>query len=148
MRPCTRNERIVREKSAAVRPFTQKITSEPVGTPRGSVAVMDGLYIFKCCADFLNILSLFRCEFTALLLPAVPFVNRTIPGRGIKPSGKKKARNRCLDCEFTSFGMFGVSDGANTHINKFLPRLDGCDHTSTNAPDPIRTPQLSVLGRE
>ncbi|MED6203226.1 hypothetical protein PIB30_113489 [Stylosanthes scabra] len=23
-----------------------------------------------------------------------------------------------------------------------------CDHTSTNAPDPIRTPQLSVLGRE
>ena len=25
---------------------------------------------------------------------------------------------------------------------------DGCDHTSTNAPDPIRTPQLRVLGRE
>ena len=25
---------------------------------------------------------------------------------------------------------------------------DGCDHTSTNAPDPIRTLQLSVLGRE
>ena len=25
---------------------------------------------------------------------------------------------------------------------------DGCDHTSTNAPDPIRTPQLSVLGQE
>ena len=25
---------------------------------------------------------------------------------------------------------------------------DGCDHTSTNASDPIRTPQLSVLGRE
>ena len=25
---------------------------------------------------------------------------------------------------------------------------DGCDHTSTNAPDSIRTPQLSVLGRE
>ena len=25
---------------------------------------------------------------------------------------------------------------------------DGCDHTSTNAPDPIRTPQLNVLGRE
>ena len=24
---------------------------------------------------------------------------------------------------------------------------DGCDHTSTNAPDPIRTPQLSVLGK-
>ena len=26
--------------------------------------------------------------------------------------------------------------------------LDGCDYTNTNAPDPIRTPQLSVLGRE
>ena len=25
---------------------------------------------------------------------------------------------------------------------------DGCDHTSTNAPDPIRTPQLNVLGQE
>ena len=25
---------------------------------------------------------------------------------------------------------------------------DGCDHTCSNAPDPIRTPQLSVLGRE
>ena len=25
---------------------------------------------------------------------------------------------------------------------------DGCDHISTNAPDPIRTPQLRVLGRE
>ncbi|CAL9760389.1 unnamed protein product, partial [Musa acuminata subsp. burmannicoides] len=23
-----------------------------------------------------------------------------------------------------------------------------CDHTSTKAPDPIRTPKLSVLGRE
>ena len=27
-------------------------------------------------------------------------------------------------------------------------KQDGCDHTSTNAPDPIRTPQLSVLERE
>ena len=26
--------------------------------------------------------------------------------------------------------------------------LNGCDHTSTNAPDPIRTPKLNVLGRE
>ena len=25
---------------------------------------------------------------------------------------------------------------------------DGCDHTSTNAPDPIITPHSSVLGRE
>ena len=27
-----------------------------------------------------------------------------------------------------------------------LARMYGCDHTSTNAPDPIRTPKLSVLG--
>ena len=25
---------------------------------------------------------------------------------------------------------------------------DGCDHTRTNASDPIRTPQLRVIGRE
>ena len=25
---------------------------------------------------------------------------------------------------------------------------DGCDHTGTNAPDPTRTPLLSVLGLE
>ena len=25
---------------------------------------------------------------------------------------------------------------------------DWCDHPSTNAPDPIRTPQLSLFGRE
>ena len=25
---------------------------------------------------------------------------------------------------------------------------DGCDRTNTNATDPIRTPQLSVLGRK
>ena len=24
---------------------------------------------------------------------------------------------------------------------------DGCDHTSTKAPDPIRNPQLTVFGR-
>ena len=25
---------------------------------------------------------------------------------------------------------------------------NGCDHTSTNAPNPIRTPQLRIFGRE
>ncbi|KAF1885763.1 hypothetical protein Lal_00008501 [Lupinus albus] len=40
-------------------------------------------------------------------------------------------------------------------LHLFFPREEfdraytcRCDHTSTNAPDPIRTPQLSVLGRE
>ncbi|GAB4837296.1 hypothetical protein Ancab_002188 [Ancistrocladus abbreviatus] len=32
--------------------------------------------------------------------------------------------------------------------NDVKGRRSGCDHTSTNAPDPIRTPQQSVLGRE
>ncbi|WVY89310.1 hypothetical protein V8G54_034824 [Vigna mungo] len=34
-----------------------------------------------------------------------------------------------------------------SHIYIDRATLDRCDHTSTNAPDPIRTPQLSVLGR-
>ena len=29
-----------------------------------------------------------------------------------------------------------------------IQEQDGCDHSSTNAPNPIRTPQLSMLGRE
>ena len=33
-------------------------------------------------------------------------------------------------------------------FNNILLEDTECDHTSTNAPDPIRTPQLSVLGRE
>ena len=45
----------------------------------------------------------------------------------------------------------GVGVGAAPqYVVKYIWRAkpDGCDHTSTNAPDPIRTPQLSVLGRE
>ena len=34
------------------------------------------------------------------------------------------------------------------HQYSLNPLPDGCDHTSTKAPDPIRTPKLSVLGRE
>ena len=30
----------------------------------------------------------------------------------------------------------------------YIAFSNDCDHTSTNAPDPIRTPQLSMLGRE
>ena len=35
-----------------------------------------------------------------------------------------------------------------THLTFARAAHGGCDHTSTNAPDPIRTPKLSVLGRE
>ena len=34
------------------------------------------------------------------------------------------------------------------HIRFEHANHDRCDHTSTNAPDPIRIPKLSVLGRE
>ena len=37
------------------------------------------------------------------------------------------------------------NDGLKRNVTQ---ENNGCDHTSTNAPDPIRTPQLSVLGRE
>src|SRR5687768_18599681 len=55
--------------------------------------------------------------------------------------GVSIANLRALEC--LEFLM-----GGNAHIKKLLRAVDGCDHTSTNAPDPIRTPQLSVLGRE
>ncbi|KAL4276747.1 hypothetical protein AHAS_Ahas20G0238100 [Arachis hypogaea] len=34
------------------------------------------------------------------------------------------------------------------HMIIMCAYFNRCDHTSTNAMDPIRTPQLSVLGRE
>ncbi|RDX82216.1 hypothetical protein CR513_37024, partial [Mucuna pruriens] len=43
-------------------------------------------------------------------------------------------------CRFSCF-----SHGGGIHIVINRATLDRCDHTSTNAPDPIRTPQLSVL---
>ena len=39
-------------------------------------------------------------------------------------------------------------EAGHAHIWIFRAHFGRCDHTSTNAPDPIRTPQLSVLGRE
>ncbi|GAB4846113.1 hypothetical protein Ancab_025111 [Ancistrocladus abbreviatus] len=41
-----------------------------------------------------------------------------------------------------------AAEGERRVKNDVKGRRSGCDHTSTNAPDPIRTPQLSVLGRE
>ena len=55
---------------------------------------------------------------------------------------------------------FWTAEGHGTGVNRIVAirkggfkrtatqEHDGCDHTSTNEPDPIRTPQLSVLGRE
>ena len=53
-------------------------------------------------------------------------------GPGTAPRSKVKVR--------------GGVEGGHIGIDRAL--LDRCDHTSTNAPDPIRTPQLSVLERE
>ena len=50
--------------------------------------------------------------------------------------------------------MHGAGDNMTAAIRNdgfkgtVAQKHDGCDHTSTNASDPIRTQQLSVLGRE
>ncbi|GAB4846129.1 hypothetical protein Ancab_025134 [Ancistrocladus abbreviatus] len=41
-----------------------------------------------------------------------------------------------------------AAEGERRVKNDVKGRRSGCDHTSTNAPDPIRTPQLSVVGRD
>src|SRR5260221_304268 len=51
------------------------------------------------------------------------------------PSGRTSVVLKCI----VAFGSF---------IRIERAYADGCDHTNTNAPDPIRTPQLSVFGRE
>ena len=47
-------------------------------------------------------------------------------------------------------GTHGKSNikSSKKNIYDCIACSNGCDHTSTNAPDPIKTPQLSVLGRE
>ena len=47
----------------------------------------------------------------------------------------------------------GVCEGGGGVEEREVKRIwwtwdDQCDHTSSNAPDPIRSPQLSMLGRE
>ena len=50
--------------------------------------------------------------------------------------------------------MHGAGDNMTAAIKndgfkgKLTQEHDGCDYTRTNAPDPIRTPQVSVPGRE
>ena len=56
--------------------------------------------------------------------------------------------------EFTYFvsvpeiGAQGETSEEGENKSKVKSQSDECDHTSTKAPDPIRTPQLNVLGRE
>ncbi|KAL4554138.1 hypothetical protein LXL04_039741 [Taraxacum kok-saghyz] len=61
-----------------------------------------------------------------------------------------KLRFNSLDRRFDDPLQRGWTDdyGLVRHKRNKHGLYFGCDHTSTNAPDPIRTPQLSVLGRE
>ena len=45
-------------------------------------------------------------------------------------------------------GAGGGGGAEGVHKGEEEAEYVGCDHTSTKAPDPIRTPKLSVLGRE
>ena len=91
---------------------------------------------------------LFCCEFSGLLLSAVSFAIWKPPGGGIESLGGRRVENGFSIANFRASGPSEFPFRGNAHKNKLLQRVDGCDHTSTNAPDPIRTPQLSVLGRE
>ena len=45
-------------------------------------------------------------------------------------------------------GARGETSEEGENKSKVKSYSDGCDHTSPKAPNPIRTPQLSMLGRE
>jgi len=53
-------------------------------------------------------------------------------------------------CESRSRGIYKwcEREERRRNVSIYSAKLNRCDHTSTNAPDPIKTTQLSVLGRE
>ncbi|CAL9131993.1 unnamed protein product, partial [Musa textilis] len=55
----------------------------------------------------------------------------------------------CYDSFSTNgSGRVGLAHGCrDVHLGEGRRKAYGCDHTSTKAPDPIRTPKLSLLGR-
>ncbi|KAK2993613.1 hypothetical protein RJ640_010557 [Escallonia rubra] len=72
----------------------------------------------------------------------------TASGKSILANHGLSLLATCL-LEFSAQKLTGAIIPALMHrIPSELRKANGCDHTSTNAPDPIRTPQLSVLGRE
>ena len=72
--------------------------------------------------------------------------------------GRSTVRNTCLARRFqavsyesaTSLELTRCAIQRPRALNKTFVPLEskGCDHTSANAPGHIRTPQLSVVGRE
>ena len=45
-------------------------------------------------------------------------------------------------------GARGETSEEGENKSKVKSQSDGCDHTGTKTPDPIRTSQLSMLGQE
>ena len=73
------------------------------------------------------------------------------PGGG---DGSRRGSVRHVSCGSRWAVVHGAGDNMTAAIRNdefkgtATQKHDGCDHTSTNAPDPIRTPKVSVLGRE
>ena len=72
-------------------------------------------------------------------------------GRATVHNARSARRFRAVSYEHaTSLELvcfIGVTQRQSTLNETFVPQeSNGCDHTSTNTPYPIRTPQLSVLG--
>ncbi len=66
-----------------------------------------------------------------------------------EPVKSKTVKKMAKAVNFTYFGNLSENNRQGERNKENLAiEMYGCDHTSTKAPDPIRTPQLSVLGRE
>ena len=97
-----------------------------------------------CCGDFESDIGgecygkVVALVETDVLAPRTPKTERLREGYG--PNGVAGPTS-ILRCASWGRGCKGIK-------RNYRMSCDGCDHTITNAPDPIRTPQLSVLGRE
>ena len=61
-----------------------------------------------------------------------------------------KALIKKIEYFYIAGGTHGkwIIKSLNKNRYDYIACSNRCDHTNTNAPDPIRTPQLRVLGRE
>ena len=70
------------------------------------------------------------------------------PVRG-RPRGHRRDPTMAIPRSFERFRGSGRRCAVrDVHKGEGRRTQNECDHTSTKAPDPIRTPKLSVLGRE
>ena len=114
-----------------------------MGDPLGSPRVAPLFDTNNTCEFFVRELEIF----SEICGPFPPSVLRTVRGdcRLADPSAKPFAG--------TVYRSRSAEDCLSTELARHLKSIvrtdiNGCDHTSTNATDPIRTPKLSVLGRE